>query len=96
MAHATNPVGPSAVGQGETPVIATASAPYAIAGEETGDTTNVVSASYVKGAYNDAIAAVNRVYYAAQPRLTLTGTELLNSVVSADDVTAEYNGGGFN
>jgi len=61
MAHATNPVGPSAVGQGETPVVATASAPYATAGTETGDTTNVVSASYVKGAYNDAIAAVNKV-----------------------------------
>jgi len=61
MAHATDPVGPSAVGQGETPVVATASAPYATAGAETGDTTNVVSASYVKGAYNDAIAAVNKV-----------------------------------
>ena len=61
MAHATDPVGPAAVGKGETPVIATANAPYATAREETGDTTNVVSASYVKGAYNDTIAAINKV-----------------------------------
>jgi len=61
MAHATDPVGPSAVGQGETAVVATANAPYAIATPETGDTTNVVSASYVKGAYNDAISAINKV-----------------------------------
>jgi len=61
VAHATDPIGPSAVGQGQTAVIATASGPYAIATAEDGDTTNVVSASYVKGAYNDAIAAVNKV-----------------------------------
>jgi len=61
VAHATNPVGPSAVGQGETPVVATANAPYATANAETGDSTTVVSASYVKGAYNDAIAAVNKI-----------------------------------
>ena len=41
--------------------LATASAPYATATVENGDTTNVVSASYVKGAYNDAIAAINTV-----------------------------------
>ena len=61
VAHATDPVGPSAVGQGETAVIATAGAPYAITAPAQGDTTNVVSASYVKGAYNDAIAAINNV-----------------------------------
>ena len=63
VAHATDPIGPSAVGQGETAVVATAPAPYAIAREEIGDTTNVVSASYVKGAYNDAIAAINNIGY---------------------------------
>ena len=68
MAHAAKTaddhpvsVGPSAVPWGGTPVVATARAPYATATEETGDTTNVVSASYVKGAYNDTIAAVNRL-----------------------------------
>jgi len=59
VAHATDPVGPAHVNSGA--VVATASAPYAIATPETGDTTNVVSASYVKGAYNDAIAAINNV-----------------------------------
>jgi len=59
VAHATDPVGPAAASG--TPVVATASAPYATATAENGDTTNVVSASYVKGAYNDAIAAINNV-----------------------------------
>ena len=59
VAHADDPVGPSAASG--TPVLATANAPYATATVENGDTTNVVSASYVKGAYNDAIAAINKV-----------------------------------
>ena len=59
IAHATDPVGPAHVNSGA--VVATANAPYAIATPETGDTTNVVSASYVKGAYNDAISAINNV-----------------------------------
>ena len=63
MAHATDPIGPAHVNSGA--VVATASAPYATATEQTGDTTTVVSASYVKGAYNDAIAAVNRVGWQA-------------------------------
>ena len=71
MAHATDPVGPSAVGKGETPVVATANAPYKTAGAETGDTTNVVSASYVKGAYNDAIAAINKLNVDKQDKLTI-------------------------
>jgi hypothetical protein len=36
-------------------------APYALAESAQGDTTNVVTASYVKGAYNDAIKAINNV-----------------------------------
>ena len=90
MAHATDPVGPSAVGQGETPVIATANAPYAIAGTETGDTTNVVSASYVKGAYNDAIAAVNKVNADKQDKLVnmeSTPHAISNNVVSSSQLT---------
>ena len=60
VAKADN-VGPAAVGQGETPVVATASAPYATASDQPGDSTTVVSASYVKGAYNDTIAAINKL-----------------------------------
>ena len=67
VAHATDPVGPSAASG--TPVVATASAPYATATEQTGDSTTVVSASYVKGAYNDAIAAVNKVNADKQAQL---------------------------
>ena len=98
MAHATNPVGPSAVGQGETPVVATASAPYATAGAETGDTTNVVSASYVKGAYNDAIAAVNKVNADKQGKLKniSTNNEISATVLSGpgigDIADASMNG----
>ena len=72
MAHATDPVGPAHVNSGA--VVATAPAPYATALEETGDTTNVVSASYVKGAYNDAIAAVNKVNADKQGKLHIEGT----------------------
>ena len=55
-------VGPAAATGGPNNwFVATASAPYATASTETGDSTTVVSASYVKGAYNDLIAAVNKV-----------------------------------
>jgi len=43
------------------PVVATYNAPYALATPEEGDSINVVSASYVKGAYNDTIMAINRL-----------------------------------
>ena len=66
MANADN-VGPAAASG--TPVVATANAPFATAGAEIGDTTNVVSASFVKGAYNDAIAAVNKVNASKQNKL---------------------------
>ena len=87
MANA-DPVGPSAVGQGQTAVVATASAPYATAAAAQGDTTNVVSASYVKGAYNDAIAAVNKVNNDKQAKL-LNGSNNHNiesKVVAGSDV----------
>jgi len=67
FAAKADPIGPAHVNSGA--VVATASAPYAIAGEETGDTTNVVSASYVKGAYNDAISAINKVNSDKQDKL---------------------------
>ena len=53
MAHA---VGPN---QADDPVIADDYPPYELAEILPGDSTTAVSASYVKGAYNDAIAAVN-------------------------------------
>jgi len=74
MAHATDPVGPAHVNSGA--VVATAPAPYAIATPETGDTTNVVSASYVKGAYNDAIAAINNVNENKQIKMIVSDEDI--------------------
>jgi len=87
MAHATDPVGPSAASG--TPVVATASAPYATATAEDGDTTNVVSASYVKGAYNDAIAAVNNV----NARITSLGDYMIDKLLpeKQDNLTVTNN-----
>ena len=87
MAHATDPVGPAHVNSGA--VVATASTPYAIATEQTGDSTTVVSASYVKGAYNDTIAAVNKVNADKQGKLTADGgsMNISSDVVEEDDIT---------
>ena len=75
-ATAADPVGPAHVNSGA--VVATAPAPYETATEQTGDSTTVVSASYVKGAYNDAIAAVNKVNADKQDNLYISrsGSEI--------------------
>ena len=57
-ANAGNRIGP-AQDESDDPVIADDSGPYQTAEILPGDTTQVVSASYVKGAYNDTIAAIN-------------------------------------
>ena len=57
-ANAGNRIGPAQDGS-ENPVIATESPYYQTAEITTADQTQVVSASYVKGAYNDTIAAIN-------------------------------------
>ena len=70
VAHATDPVGPS----GTTPsnaVIATYRPYYQTAEILPSDTTQVVSASYVKGAYNDTIAAINKIHQNKQEVLTV-------------------------
>jgi len=89
VANADN-VGPATASG--TPVVATASAPFATAGAETGDTTNVVSASYVKGAYNDAIAAVNKVNADKQGKLNVlnTATGEYDVELSSTDVVGVY------
>ena len=75
-------VGPSAASG--TPVVATASAPYATASAEDGDSTTVVSASYVKGAYNDTIAAVNKVNSVKQ-------NQLVNNASTPANINATVN-----
>ena len=59
-AHA-DPVGPAAVPANGTAVVATASAPYVTQTPTAADAAHIASTAYVKGAYNDAIAAVNKV-----------------------------------
>ena len=60
-ANATDPVGPAAVPANGTPVVATASGPYQTAEIGNNDGEHIASTAYVKGAYNDTIAAVNKV-----------------------------------
>ena len=56
-AHATGPAGYD--GNPDNATHADSDGPYETATINAGDSTTVVSASYVKGAYNDAIAAIN-------------------------------------
>ena len=61
-ANATDPVvavGPAHASSNA--VIATASAPYVTVTPSTADESHIATTAYVKGAYNDAIAAVNNV-----------------------------------
>ena len=59
-ANAGNRIGP-VQDESNNPVIATYGGPYQTAEITTADQTQVVSASYVKGAYNDTIAAINKL-----------------------------------
>ena len=60
-ANATDPIGPAAVPSNGTAVVATANPPYQTVTVGANDNSHIASTAYVKGAYNDAIAAVNRV-----------------------------------
>ena len=71
-AHA-DPVGPAAVPANGTPVVATANAPYVTQTPTAADATHIASTAYVKGAYNDAIAAVNKVDADKQDKLVSFG-----------------------
>lgn len=53
-------VGPAEY-SGNNPVVATGDAPYATAEITNDDKTNIASTAYVKDAYNDTIAAVNKI-----------------------------------
>jgi len=68
VANAGNRVGPDPDESGH-PVVADAEGPYQTAEITTADQAQVVSASYVKGAYNDTIAAINRVNDDKQERI---------------------------
>lgn len=68
VANAGNRVGPDPDESGH-PVVADAEGPYQTAEITTADQAQVVSASYVKGAYNDTIAAINKVNDDKQERI---------------------------
>ncbi len=59
VAHATGPA--TYDGNPDNATYADSDGPYETATINAGDSTTVVSASYVKGAYNDAIAAINNL-----------------------------------
>ena len=88
-AHATDPVGPAAGPANGTPVIATASAPYVTQTPTADDATHIASTAYVKGAYNDAIAAVNKVDADKQDQLMnmeSTPNPISNNVASSNSL----------
>ena len=60
-AMADDPIGPAAVPANETPVVATSDAPYQTVTVGNDDKSHIASTAYVKGAYNDTIAAINKV-----------------------------------
>ncbi len=73
-AHATDPsVGPAQY-SGNSPVIATAYGPYQTASIGEHDDEHIATTAYVKGAYNDTIAAVNKVNNEKQQKMIVHGT----------------------
>ena len=68
-ANATDPIGPAAVPSNGTAVVATANPPYQTVTVGANDNSHIASTAYVKGAYNDAIAAVNKVDSEKQDKL---------------------------
>jgi len=60
-ANATDLIGPAPVPPYGTPVVATVNPPYQTVTVGANDNSHIASTAYVKGAYNDAIAAVNKV-----------------------------------
>ena len=76
--------------QADNDVTATTPPKYALAVEAATDATNVATASYVKGAYNQAMKAINKVSETASNALTATGTATLtNKTIDADDNTIQ-------
>ena len=70
-------VGPAAVPSNGTAVVATANPPYQTLTPTNDDKSHIASTAYVKGAYNDSIAAVNKV--------ADTVSDLSDTVVSLSD-----------
>jgi len=76
--------------QGNSDITAQSAPKYALAVEAATDSTNVATASYVKGAYNAAMKAINRVSETASNALTADGEATLTHK------TIDANGTGNN
>ena len=86
-AYATDPVGPVAVPSNGTAVVATANPPYQTLTPTNEDKQHIASTAYVKGAYNDSIAAINKVNYDKQDKLyNDNGNEIESNVIPAIDM----------
>ena len=81
----TLPFGANATGpahdSGNSPVVATASAPYQTVTPEAHADEHIASTKYVIGAYNDAIAAVNKVDSEKQAKLASDDGVVISSEV---------------
>ncbi len=93
-ADPVTPVGPSAVPANGTAVVATAPAPYVTITPTAADETHIATTAYVKGAYNDAIAAVNKLDSDKQGKIINdeTGRAMENMAlgsVAGDDIVRE-------
>ena len=93
-AHATQTIvetnTPAAVGANGTVKKAAATGPYQTATIGEHDDEHIATTAYVKGAYNDAIAAVNKVNDSKQEKMNVVGAN--DDVVSA---LYQWEGGGF-
>ena len=88
-ANATGPAHDS----GNSPVVATASAPYQTVTPDAHADEHIASTAYVIGAYNDAIAAVNKVDSDKQDKLMNTESTpqpISNNVISGGDVVTAF------
>lgn len=83
-ANASNRIGPANIDT-EDAVYSDYPGPYETAEILPGDATQVVSASYIKGAYNDTIAAINTVVEAVDEKQSqlqnINGTPMSSTVV---------------
>ena len=87
-ANATDPIGPAAVPSNGTAVVATANPPYQTVTVGANDNSHIASTAYVKGAYNDAIAAVNKVDSEKQDKLESPDSNEPVYVGNADETFA--------
>ena len=86
MADPVVSVGPAAVPSNGTAVIATANPPYQTSTVvDPDDKQHIASTAYVKGAYNDAIAAVNKVADDVSELTYFVNNDLQYAIVTSDN-----------